>query len=92
MLVSHSAFATICRVSILTSQLVYYVLRTENFTACLFYGDPMGGGGVSKNRQYFATTLCPDPVHVWVTRDGRLNCFQPSKSKGDIMSPTFSPY
>jgi hypothetical protein len=57
-----------------------------------FDGDPMGGGGVSKNRQRFITTLCPNPVHVWVTRDGRLNCFPPSKSKGNIMSPTFSPY
>jgi hypothetical protein len=57
-----------------------------------FDGDPMGGGGVSKERQRFTTIACPKPVHVSVTQSGRLNCFPPSKSKGDIMSPTFSPY
>jgi hypothetical protein len=63
-----------------------------NLYGMSFDGDPMGGGGVSKERQRFTTIACPKPVHVSVTKSGRLNCFPPSKSKGDIMSPTFSPY
>jgi hypothetical protein len=49
-------------------------------------------GSPNEKLRYFITTACPKPVHVWVTESGRLNCFPPSKSKGNLMSPTFSPY
>jgi hypothetical protein len=61
--------------------------------AMSFDGDPMGGGGVSPTRQRFTTELCPQPVNVQVTENGRLNCFPPSsQQKRSIMSPTFSTY
>jgi hypothetical protein len=61
--------------------------------AMSFDGDPMGGGGVSPTRQRFTTELCPQPVNLQVTENGRLNCFPSSdKQKRSIMSPTFSKY
>jgi hypothetical protein len=48
--------------------------------------------GPKEKPRYFIATPCPKPVHIFVTKSGRLNCFPPSKTDGNLMSPTFSPY
>jgi hypothetical protein len=69
------------------------LLRTADgkLYGMIFDSAGMTEGGVSKELRYFITTPCPNPVHVWVTKNGRLNCFPP-RANGNLMSSTFSPY
>jgi hypothetical protein len=61
--------------------------------AISFDGDPMGGGGTSASRQRVNEKACPQPVKLFISPQGRLNCFPSDpNAKRDIMSPTFQPY
>ncbi len=61
--------------------------------AISFDGDPAGRGGTSASRQRVNERACPRPVKLFVSPQGRLNCFPPDpNAKPNIMSPTFQPY
>jgi hypothetical protein len=49
-------------------------------------------GSSNERVRSFITAACPRPVHVWVTKNGHLNCFTASKSNRTFMSSTFSLY
>ena len=57
--------------------------------ATSFDGDPMGGGGISQERQRFTSLLCPQPFAVRVRENGRLSCAPPSSRR---KKPTFPVY
>ena len=62
-------------------------------TAISFDGDPMGRGGTSASRQRVDEHACPQPLKLFRSPEGRLNCFPPHQNaKRDVMSPTFEPY
>ena len=53
--------------------------------------DPMGGGG--RAHEVVSPKRCPEPVHLWVNPNGRINCFQKESSPPkDVMSPNAEPY
>lgn len=61
--------------------------------AISFDGDPMGRGGTSASRQRANEHACPQPVKLFLSPEGRLNCFPPDpNAKRNIMSPTFQAY
>jgi hypothetical protein len=61
--------------------------------AISFDGDPTGRGGTSASRQRVDERACPQPVKLFASPQGRLNCFPPDpNAKRNIMSPTFQPY
>ena len=53
--------------------------------------DPRGGGG--RAHEVVSPKRCPEPVHLWVNPNGRINCFQKESSPPkDVMSPNAEPY
>jgi hypothetical protein len=61
--------------------------------ALSFDGDPAGQGGTSDSRQVLGKSQCPQPVHLWVNPNGRINCFQQKLSgPRSVMSPNSEPY
>jgi len=66
------------------------VLRTP---AGKVYGVIFDSAGMRNSSEeelrYFIATPCPDPVHVFVTKNGHLNCFPPTKTNGTLMSSDF---
>lgn len=41
----------------------------------VFDGDPYGHGGTSWLRQRADKVVCLEPLHIYITASGRLNCF-----------------
>jgi len=71
------------------------LIRTPDGKLYGMYFDSAGlreSGSSNERLRSFITTACPRPAHVWVTKNGHLNCFTPSKSNRTFMSSTFSPY
>ncbi len=61
--------------------------------AISFDGDPMGRGGTSPSRQRVDEHACPQPVKLFLSPEGLLNCFPTDRNaKPDNTSPTFQPY
>jgi len=52
--------------------------------------DPSGGSHVGA---VVYPKRCPEPVHLWLTPSGRVNCFPPEASaRKDVMAPNAEPY
>jgi hypothetical protein len=49
--------------------------REGGLYALSYVGDPMGGG-ISLLRQKADFSPCPQPQHLWVNPEGRINCSQ----------------
>jgi hypothetical protein len=71
------------------------IVRTPSgeLYALSFVGNPSGSGGTSLLGQRVSKSPCPQPTHLWVNPEGRINCFQQQLSyPKDIMSPNLEPY
>ncbi len=69
------------------------IVRTQVGTVetLMWDSDPSGGG--RRGPGVVFPKRCPEPVHLWVNPNGRINCFQKESSPPkDVMSPNAEPY
>ncbi len=73
------------------SSVAVAMVRTPagSLSALMYDSDPAGGGG--KLHGFIFPTPCPEPLHLWVNPQGRIDCFQkkgspPGDKSVDVMS------